>query len=80
MWSDREADPPRCPGSGAPAGAAAALADGFPHGAGLCAVCWGFVERTPSGTLAQHDAFRGAGTPEEAAHRAAWFNSFGWTR
>ena len=39
MWSDREADPPRCEGSGTDASPAAPLADGFPHGDALCPVC-----------------------------------------
>ena len=44
MWSDREADAPFCPGSGMPQAPAQHLADdGFPHGAALCEICWGFV-------------------------------------
>jgi len=79
MWSDREANPPRCDGSGTPAAEAYSLPDGFPHGAGLCSVCWGFVARTPDGALEEHDAFRGARTSAEAEQRTAWFNAFGWT-
>ncbi|MEU1970123.1 hypothetical protein ABZ477_00525 [Microbacterium sp. NPDC019599] len=79
MWSDREADPPRCEGSGTTAVPAEALADGFPDGRALCPVCLGF-EPVRDGALVEHDAFRGAGSAEEAARRAEWFNTFGWTR
>ncbi|QIG41275.1 hypothetical protein G5T42_12900 [Microbacterium sp. 4R-513] len=80
MWSDREADPAACPGSGASATAAPNLADGFPDSRALCEVCLDFVPLTDAGALEPHDAFRGARTPGEAADRAEWFNSFGWTR
>ncbi|WP_345803130.1 hypothetical protein AAIB33_08640 [Microbacterium sp. AZCO] len=80
MWSDLQADPPACPGSGAPATPAEPLDDGFPEGRAVCPVCLDFVAITREGALAPHDTFRGAATPEEAAHRAEWFNTFGWTR
>lgn len=77
MWSDREADPPLCPGSGAPAAPASRVPDGFPHGAALCEACWGFVP-LDDGMLAPHDAFRGAADAAEADQRSAWFNAHGW--
>jgi len=77
MWSDREADPPLCPGSGAPAAPASRVPDGFPHGAALCEACWGFVP-LDDGMLAPHDAFRGAADAAEADRRSAWFNAHGW--
>lgn len=77
MWSDAQADPPRCPGSGTAAAPAQTLADGFPHGRGLCGVCSGFVG-IDGGLLARHDAFRGTTEPAEAEHRADWFNTVGW--
>ncbi|MFH8250422.1 hypothetical protein ACH3VR_08675 [Microbacterium sp. B2969] len=80
MWSDLQADPPECPGSGSRAEAAAGLPDGFPHGRAVCPVCLDFVELSPGGELEQHDTFRGAAEREEAAHRAEWFNTFGWAR
>ena len=80
MWSDREADPPGCPGSATPGAPAPLLADGFPHGRALCPVCLDFVAVTDAGALVAHDTFRGASSPEEARGRADWFNAFGWTR
>lgn len=77
MWSDAQADPPRCPGSGTAGEAAARLADGFPGGRALCPVCTGFVA-LEDGALARHDAFRGTTDAAEARHRAEWFNSVGW--
>lgn len=77
MWSDLQADAAACPGTGAAAPRAAVLADGFPHGDALCTSCWGFVPRE-DGLIAPHDAFRGAVDAADAAHRAAWFNAFGW--
>jgi hypothetical protein len=56
------------------------LSGGFPEGRALCAVCWGFFPLTADRLLEAHDAFRGARSEDEAAHRAAWFNAFGWTR
>ena len=79
MWSDREADAPRCDGSGRAAAPAALLPDGFPHGLALCPVCWGFVP-VQDDHLAEHDFFRGATSAEESTHRAEWFNAFGWDR
>lgn len=84
MWSDREADPPACPGSGTAAAPAPALPDGFPGGRALCPVCLDFVTLTgavtDAGALVAHETFRGASDPDEAQHRADWFNTFGWTR
>ncbi len=78
MWSDREADAPFCPGSGMPQAPAQHLADdGFPHGAALCEICWGFVP-LDDGVLAPHDAFRGTADAAEAERRSAWFNAHGW--
>lgn len=79
MWSDRQADAAACPGAGTAAEPAAALPNGFPHGRGLCPVCWGFVP-VADGALVAHDAFRGAADETEAADRAAWFNASGWSR
>ncbi|GAA2011803.1 hypothetical protein HLA99_12450 [Microbacterium ulmi] len=80
MWSELEADPPACAGGGRHAAKARLLPGGFPGGRALCLVCWGFVELSPDETLAAHDAFRGAGSEEEASSRAAWFNTYGWDR
>ncbi|QLD13160.1 hypothetical protein HW566_01695 [Microbacterium oleivorans] len=77
MWSDAQADPPRCPGSGTSAEPAPRLADGFPDGCALCPECTGFV-RVERGVLVNHDAFRDPDDAADAAHRAAWFNSIGW--
>jgi len=77
MWSDAQADPPVCSGSGAPALPATRLADGFPEGRALCAVCTGFVPLV-AGALARHDAFRDPTDGAEAARRAEWFNTVGW--
>jgi hypothetical protein len=77
MWADRDADPPRCPGSGLAAEPARPLPDGFPHGRALCPECTAFVARE-DGRIAPHDAFRAARDPGEAASRAAWFNTRGW--
>jgi hypothetical protein len=78
MWSDAQADPPACPGSGATADPAPPLPEGFPDGRGLCRTCWGFI-RIDDGRLAAHDAFTGATDEREAVGRAEWFNRFGWT-
>lgn len=80
MWSDLQADPPRCPGSGEPALPATTLPDRFPAGRALCPACLGFFPLTAESSLAEHDAFRGARSAEEASARAEWFNTFGWTR
>lgn len=77
MWSDREADAPRCEGSGRAGASAPLLADGFPHGAALCEACWAFVA-LEEGALASHDAFRGASDATDARRRAEWFNVHGW--
>jgi hypothetical protein len=77
MWSERDADPPHCPGSGRPAEPAAALPDGWPDGRALCDVCWGF-EDVRAGMLAEHDSWRGDATRAEADRRREWFNAHGW--
>ncbi|WP_240482640.1 hypothetical protein [Microbacterium arborescens] len=77
MWSDAQADPARCAGSGEPAEAAPSLPDGFPFGRGMCPVCTGFVELT-DGRLESHDAFRGTTDAAEGEARAQWFNTVGW--
>ncbi len=77
MWSERDADPPRCPGSGAPGRPAARDADGYPGGRGLCAECGAFVD-VVAGALAEHDAWRGDATRAEADRRREWFNTHGW--
>ncbi|OYC95043.1 hypothetical protein CI089_09770 [Microbacterium sp. Yaish 1] len=77
MWSDAQADPPRCAGSGTPAEAAPPLPDGFPFRRGLCPICTAFVE-LHDGHLARHDAFRGTTDAAEAGARAQWFNTVGW--
>ena len=80
MWSDVQADPPACPGSGTEADPAPLLDDGFPSGRAVCGFCLDFVPLTREGRLADHETFRGAATPEESRDRAEWFNTFGWTR
>lgn len=77
MWSEVQADPPVCPGSGEHADPAPVLPDGFPHGRGLCPACSAFVALR-GGALAQHDAFRGTTDAAVAAGRAEWFNTVGW--
>lgn len=78
MWSDAQADPPRCAGSGEPAEAAPSLPDGFPFGRGMCPVCTGFVALA-DGRLERHDAFRGTTDAAEGEARAQWFNTVGWS-
>jgi hypothetical protein len=78
MWSDRQADPAQCPGSGRPATAAAELPDGFPQGRALCETCLAFVRLTEDGRLWNHDSFRSARTDAERLDRAQWFNTHGW--
>lgn len=77
LWSDLQADPPACPGGGAPAEPAATLPDGFPHGRAVCPVCWAFVTLADA-TLAPHDSWRGDASRADADHRRDWFNAFGW--
>lgn len=77
MWSDAQADPPVCSGSGTPAVPAPRLADGFPGGRALCPVCTGFVP-VAAGALSRHDAFRDPADRADAEHRAEWFNTIGW--
>ncbi|AXA95516.1 hypothetical protein CEP17_03265 [Microbacterium sp. PM5] len=82
MWSDNEADAPRCPGSGVQAVSAPRLSDtssaaGFPDGRARCLECDAFVPLV-DGRIAVHDRFRGADDVTESAARAEWFNTFGW--
>ncbi|MFN3949471.1 hypothetical protein [Microbacterium sp.] len=77
LWSDLQADPPACPGGGAPAEPAATLPDGFPHRRAVCPVCWAFVTLADA-TLAPHDSWRGDASRADADHRRDWFNAFGW--
>jgi hypothetical protein len=77
MWSERDADPPRCPGSGLPARPAPVLDDGFPDGRALCDVCFAFVE-LDRGLRAEHDSWRGDATRAEGDRRREWFNTHGW--
>ncbi|WP_322411881.1 hypothetical protein [Microbacterium invictum] len=60
-----------------PAGVAAPLPDGFPHGRAVCPVCWDFVD-LENDALTDHDAFTGPSDEQDAAARAAWFNTHGW--
>lgn len=78
MWSDVQADAPRCPGSGSAATPAPTLADGFPDGRALCPVCWAFAPLTDDGVLAEHDSWRGDATRADADRRREWFNAHGW--
>ena len=78
LWSDLQADPAQCPGSGHPARPAAQLPDGFPHGRALCETCLAFVRLTGAGALWNHDSFRGARSDAERVDRAEWFNTYGW--
>ncbi|WP_258070770.1 hypothetical protein [Pseudoclavibacter sp. AY1F1] len=77
LWSDVNADQPRCPGSGSAATPAPRLADGYPNGLALCPVCFAFVA-LDVGTLSEHDSWRGDATREEADQRREWMNSHGW--
>ena len=78
MWSDAGADPLRCPGSGEPGAPAATLDDGFPGGRAACPHCRRFVDLDADGRLVEHDTTDPVESDEEAAHRRAWFNTFGW--
>lgn len=77
LWSDAEADAPRCAGSGQSSDPAPALPSGFPGDRALCPECTAFVGRR-DGRLEDHDTFRRPVDRAEAAERADWFNSFGW--
>ncbi len=77
LWSDVNADLPRCAGSGATATAAQALTNGFPHGRAICPVCFAFVT-LEGGELAEHDSWRGDPSREEADQRREWMNTHGW--
>lgn len=78
LWTDAGADAPHCPGSGSAGAAAAVLASGFPHGQALCATCLGFVARDAAGRLVEHDT-GGTASDSDAADRAEWFNTNGWS-
>lgn len=77
LWSELQADPPRCPGSGLPAEPAATLADGFPGGRALCDVCGGFVA-LDDGLRVEHDSWRGDPVSDDDERRREWFNLHGW--
>lgn len=74
MWVDAAADPPRCAGSAASAVPAPTMADGYPHGRGLCVLCHRFVEITGT-VLADHDTFDPAESAAEYECRREWFNT-----
>jgi hypothetical protein len=78
MWADAAADPSRCAGSHAPGAPAAALADGWPDGRGLCPLCQRFVPLEPHGALTEHDTSDAAESDAEASRRREWFNTHGW--
>jgi hypothetical protein len=78
MWTDASADPARCSGSGRPGEPAVPLADGYPEGRALCAVCLRFVALTPDGRLVEHDTTDDAETEAETARRREWLNTHGW--
>ncbi|UAJ81402.1 hypothetical protein IT072_04030 [Leifsonia sp. ZF2019] len=78
MWSDRDADPARCPGSGESGSPAARLPDGFPEGRADCPHCQRFVALDTAGRLVEHDTTDAAESDEEIAHRREWFNVHGW--
>ncbi|WJL95969.1 hypothetical protein QSU92_01775 [Microbacterium sp. ET2] len=78
MWSNAQADAPRCSGSGRRASAAPSLPGGFPNGKAVCPVCWGFVA-LEGGALCDHDAYTRPADDDDAADRAAWFNAYGWS-
>lgn len=75
LWSGVQADPERCPGSGAPADAAAPLLDGWPHGRALCRECLRFAPLV-GGALIDHET--GGDDARERARVAEWFNAHGW--
>ncbi|MFE7845201.1 hypothetical protein ACFUTX_08420 [Microbacterium sp. NPDC057407] len=77
MWTDAAADPPRCPGSGAPGHAAAPLPDGFPHGRALCRRCLRFVPLDTAGNLVEHETSDPKESDIEAERRREWFNTAG---
>ncbi|VXB91634.1 MULTISPECIES: hypothetical protein [unclassified Pseudoclavibacter] len=77
LWSDIDADAPRCPASGSPAVPAPRLPDGYPHGRALCGVCFAFVT-LDDGALSAHDSWRGDESREEADQRREWMNTHGW--
>jgi hypothetical protein len=78
LWSDVEADPPRCPGSGEAGEPAAALDDGFPDGRALCPHCLRFVPLDADGWLVEHDTADPDETEEERTRTREWFNAHGW--
>lgn len=78
LWSDRQADPARCPGSGRPGERAAQLADGFPGGRALCPDCHRFVDLNPDGRLVEHDTDDPRASDLEVLRSREWFNTHGW--
>lgn len=78
LWSDREADPPRCPGSGESGRPAARLSDGFPDGRALCPRCQRFVGLDADGRLVEHDTDDPDATDTEVVRSREWFNTHGW--
>lgn len=75
LWSGVQADPARCPGSGAPAEAAMPLYDGWPYGRALCPRCLRFVPLIDR-ALIDHET--GGDDARERARVAEWFNAHGW--
>ena len=78
MWADAAADPALCPGSGEPGTPAAPLADGFPDGRAMCAVCHRFVVLDADARLVPHDTTDASETDAETRRRQEWFNVHGW--
>jgi len=78
MWADAAADPALCPGSGEPGTPAAPLADGFPDGRAMCAVCHRFVPLDADARLVPHDTTDASETDAETRRRQEWFNVHGW--
>ena len=78
MWTDAGADAPQCPGSGSPGVAAPCLQNGFPDGRAVCPACLRFVGIGGDGRLVRHDTWSEA-AEADAADRAGWFNTFGWS-
>ena len=78
LWSDRQADPARCPGSGEPGEPAAELPDGFPGGRALCPRCQRFVALDDGGRLVEHDTDDAEASDAELLRAREWFNTHGW--
>ncbi len=78
MWADAADDPARCPGSGEPGTPAAPLADGYPDGRAMCAVCHRFIALDADARLVPHDTADESETDAETRRRQEWFNVHGW--